>query len=60
LWQLLTHINTDQSTKLIISELLFLNMDLLNSRLDDPTGLTITSEVVDDFAKLVIEPNIHE
>lgn len=60
LWQLLTHVNTDQSTKLIISELLFLNMDLVNSRLDDPTGLIITSEVVDDFAKLVIEPNIHE
>lgn len=60
LWQLLTHVNTDQSTKLIISELLFLNMDLVNSRLDDPTGLIITSELVDDFAKLVIEPNIHE
>lgn len=61
LWQLLTRIkSTDQSTTLIISELLFLNMDLINSRLDDPTGLIITSKVVDDFAKLVIVPNTHE
>ena len=61
LWKLLTHLkSTDQSTKLIISELLFLNMDLVNSRLNDLTGLIVTPEVVDDFAKLVIEPNKYE
>lgn len=61
LWRSLTHIKSSNlSTELIISELLNLNMDLLNSKLHDLTGLMVTSEIVDDFTKLVIEPNTHE